>query len=72
MPPTLILIRHAQALHNATSDWVHLPPKSPSSLQLADQKHSPSMTPLSPTSAASKAPNSTKASSPAISPTKPT
>ena len=22
MPPTLILIRHAQALHNATSDWV--------------------------------------------------
>ncbi|OSS54605.1 hypothetical protein B5807_01650 [Epicoccum nigrum] len=27
MPPTLILIRHAQALHNATSDWsIHDPP----------------------------------------------
>ena len=34
MPPTLILIRHAQALHNATSDWVYFPPlKRPSSLQ---------------------------------------
>jgi hypothetical protein len=29
MAPTLILIRHAQALHNATSDWVS--PPSPSS-----------------------------------------
>ena len=28
MPPTLILIRHAQALHNATSDWVYFPPTS--------------------------------------------
>ncbi|KAK3197346.1 hypothetical protein GRF29_1536g1436629 [Pseudopithomyces chartarum] len=29
MPPTLLLIRHAQALHNATSDWsIHDPPLS--------------------------------------------
>jgi phosphohistidine phosphatase SixA len=29
MPPTLILIRHAQALHNVASDWsLHDPPLS--------------------------------------------
>jgi phosphohistidine phosphatase SixA len=32
MPPTLILIRHAQALHNATSDWVRTLPPNPHSL----------------------------------------
>jgi broad specificity phosphatase PhoE len=29
MPPTLLLIRHAQALHNVASDWsIHDPPLS--------------------------------------------
>jgi len=29
MPPTLILIRHAQALHNVAKDWsIHDPPLS--------------------------------------------
>jgi broad specificity phosphatase PhoE len=29
MPPTLLLIRHAQALHNVASDWsLHDPPLS--------------------------------------------
>jgi broad specificity phosphatase PhoE len=29
MPPTLILIRHAQALHNVAGDWsIHDPPLS--------------------------------------------
>jgi len=35
MPPTLVLIRHAQAEHNATNDWsIHDPPLT----QLGEQQ----------------------------------
>ncbi|KAF9692294.1 hypothetical protein EKO04_009789 [Ascochyta lentis] len=40
MPPTLILIRHAQALHNATSDWsIHDPPLTDLGRQQSAELH---------------------------------
>jgi broad specificity phosphatase PhoE len=40
MPPTLILIRHAQALHNVASDWsIHDPPLSELGEQQSSELH---------------------------------
>jgi broad specificity phosphatase PhoE len=40
MPPTLILIRHAQALHNVASDWsIHDPPLSELGEQQSAELH---------------------------------
>lgn len=40
MPPTLLLIRHAQALHNVASDWsLHDPPLSELGKQQCEELH---------------------------------
>lgn len=48
MPPTLILIRHAQALHNATSDWVQHSPQQQHSnpINTTQSIHDPPLTDL--------------------------